>query len=237
MHRSGGADNDAEHLPTSASGEPTERDRQAEGAGLDAYSQVVTRVAEVLLPSVASLRVGSRRVGQGIGVGRGHHRGRVPRHLGPRRGRRRPAGSAAFGDGRELPFEVTGVDRLSDLAVVRVSGGGLQPARLGDADRPARRPAGRRRRQPPGLRRLGQRRRGQRPRPVVRGRRAGATPDSSRTSSRPTPPSTPATPAAPWPTAPAGGRHQHRRRRARHRPGPRPGRPHQRHHPRASSRS
>ena len=43
-------------------------------------------------------------------------------------------GTAAFGDGRELPYEVTGIDRLSDLAVVRVSGGGLQPARLGDAD-------------------------------------------------------------------------------------------------------
>jgi len=44
-------------------------------------------------------------------------------------------GTATFGDGRELPYEVTGIDRLSDLAVVRAAGQGLQPATLGDADR------------------------------------------------------------------------------------------------------
>ncbi len=131
---SGGADNDAEHSAhLRPAGEPTERDRQAEGAGLDAYSQVVTRVAEVLLPSVASLRVGAEGWGKGSGsavaisedgflVTSAHV---VVGAAG---------GIAAFGDGRELPYEVTGVDRLSDLAVVRVSGGGLEPARLGDAD-------------------------------------------------------------------------------------------------------
>src|SRR5687767_5163625 len=131
---SGGADDNADrpaHLRPA--GEPTERDRQAEGAGLDAYSQVVTRVAEVLLPSVASLRVGADGWGKGSGsavaisedgflVTSAHV---VVGAAG---------GIAAFGDGRELPYEVTGVDRLSDLAVVRVSGGELEPARLGDAD-------------------------------------------------------------------------------------------------------
>src|SRR2546426_552933 len=43
-------------------------------------------------------------------------------------------GVAAFGDGRELPFEIVGTDRLSDLAVIRATGGELHPARLGDAD-------------------------------------------------------------------------------------------------------
>src|SRR5688500_20226255 len=65
---SGGADDNADrpdHLRPA--GEPTERDRQAEGAGLDAYSQVVTRVAAVLLPSVASLRGGADGWGKGTG--------------------------------------------------------------------------------------------------------------------------------------------------------------------------
>jgi S1-C subfamily serine protease len=43
-------------------------------------------------------------------------------------------GTATFGDGRELDYQVTGIDRLSDLAVVRAVGGELHPAQLGDAD-------------------------------------------------------------------------------------------------------
>jgi S1-C subfamily serine protease len=48
---------------------------------------------------------------------------------GPGRG-----GRAAFVDGRELSFEVTGADRLSDLAVLRADGGELTPASLGEAE-------------------------------------------------------------------------------------------------------
>ncbi|HEX3605063.1 MAG TPA: trypsin-like peptidase domain-containing protein [Candidatus Dormibacteraeota bacterium] len=44
-------------------------------------------------------------------------------------------GAAALQDGRELAFSVVGSDRLSDLAVVRVSAHDLIPAVLGDADR------------------------------------------------------------------------------------------------------
>jgi S1-C subfamily serine protease len=44
------------------------------------------------------------------------------------------SGRASFVDGRELKFEVVGADRLSDLAVLRVEGGDLQPAVLGDAE-------------------------------------------------------------------------------------------------------
>jgi S1-C subfamily serine protease len=43
-------------------------------------------------------------------------------------------GRAAFVDGRELSFSVIGVDRLSDLAVLRVDGRDLVPAALGDAE-------------------------------------------------------------------------------------------------------
>jgi S1-C subfamily serine protease len=43
-------------------------------------------------------------------------------------------GSASFVDGRELEWRVTGVDPLSDLAVIRVVASDLQPAELGDAD-------------------------------------------------------------------------------------------------------
>jgi len=110
-----------------------ERPEGAEAAALDAYSQIVTRVAEVLLPSVASLRVGAEGWGKGSGsavaiseVGFLVTSAHVVAGA--------AAGTATFGDGRELPYEVTGIDRLSDLAVVRAAGGGLHPARLGDAD-------------------------------------------------------------------------------------------------------
>ena len=46
-----------------------ERPEGAEAAALDAYSQIVTRVAEVLLPSVASLRVGQLVVAVGNPLG------------------------------------------------------------------------------------------------------------------------------------------------------------------------
>jgi S1-C subfamily serine protease len=44
-------------------------------------------------------------------------------------------GTATFTTGDEVPFEVVGEDRLSDLAVLRAAGTGYQPARLGDASR------------------------------------------------------------------------------------------------------
>jgi len=107
--------------------------RADDGAALDAYSQVVTRVAEVLLPSVASLRVGADGWGKGSGSAVAiSEDGFLVTSAHVVTGA--AGGTAAFGDGRELPYEVTGIDRLSDLAVVRVSGGVLQAARLGDAD-------------------------------------------------------------------------------------------------------
>jgi S1-C subfamily serine protease len=44
-------------------------------------------------------------------------------------------GRASFVDGRELSFRIVGVDRLSDLAVLRADGDDLVPATLGEAER------------------------------------------------------------------------------------------------------
>jgi S1-C subfamily serine protease len=112
---------------------------------LDAYSRVVTGVADHLLPRVVQLQVG---------------RGDSPRRT-ARRPEPRATGSAvvitpdgylltsahvvagstravaAFTDGREHPVEIVGRDPLSDLAVARVEDGSLRldAATLGDADR------------------------------------------------------------------------------------------------------
>jgi serine protease Do len=104
----------------------------------DAYSQAVMRVAERLSPSVANLRV-QRRVRGGRAVAGGGSAVVVTpdgfmvtsAHVVDRS----DGGRASFVDGRELPFELVGTDPLSDLAVVRVDGGGLDAATLGDAER------------------------------------------------------------------------------------------------------
>jgi S1-C subfamily serine protease len=99
-----------------------------ESAALDAYSRTVIAVAERLLPSVASLRHGRGNgsavilSGDGLLLTSAHvvANGRI--------------GSAVFHDGAELPYELVGADRLSDLAVVRVAAGAELPrAELGDA--------------------------------------------------------------------------------------------------------
>jgi S1-C subfamily serine protease len=102
---------------------------------LDAYSRVVTSVAERLIPSVASLRVRQRLRGAGVdGAGSAvviapdgfaltsaHVVGGTNR------------GSASFVDGREVGFDVVGRDQLSDLAVLRLQGGAFTSAELGEA--------------------------------------------------------------------------------------------------------
>jgi S1-C subfamily serine protease len=107
-----------------------------EDTALDAYSTIVSSVAERVSPSVASLRVGrgggDGRRGEGAGSGvvitpdgylltSAHVVAATQR------------GVAAFTDGRELEFSVVGADPLSDLAVVRARGADLVAAELGDA--------------------------------------------------------------------------------------------------------
>jgi S1-C subfamily serine protease len=102
---------------------------------LDAYSLAVSTAAERLIPSVASLRVQSNG---GWGGGSGSAVVFTPdgflltsAHVVASA----PSGTATFVDGSEFSFDVVGRDPLSDLAVVRASGGGLTAAPLGDADR------------------------------------------------------------------------------------------------------
>jgi S1-C subfamily serine protease len=102
---------------------------------LDAYSAAVSTAAERLIPSVASLRV---RSSTGWGGGAGSAVAFTPdgylltsAHVVAAG----PAGTASFVDGMEIGFEVVGRDPLSDLAVIRASGGELTAAPLGDADR------------------------------------------------------------------------------------------------------
>jgi S1-C subfamily serine protease len=105
---------------------------------LDAYSRAVSSVAQLLSPSVASLRVqrqtrrGRVQVGAGSGVVLTHD-GFILTSAHVVAGS--DGGSARFTDGRELRFAVAGSDPLSDLAVVRADGADLVPASLGDAER------------------------------------------------------------------------------------------------------
>jgi S1-C subfamily serine protease len=112
----------------------------ADEAPLDAYSRVVTEVAERLAPSVANLRVSRRFRGRRVdGGGSGvvitsDGFMLTSAHV----VERAETVVASFADGRELETEVVGTDPLSDLAVLRtgetgLDGTRLEPAELGDA--------------------------------------------------------------------------------------------------------
>ena len=121
----------ADDQPPAVSALPSETE------ALDAYSQVVTTVAERLSPSVANLRV-SRRVRGGRRLdGAGSGVVITPdgfmltsAHVVERTDR---SGQASFVDGREFEFEVVGSDPLSDLAVLRLDAHDVIAAELGDA--------------------------------------------------------------------------------------------------------
>jgi S1-C subfamily serine protease len=113
-------------------------DQPTESEALDAYSQVVTTVAERLAPSVANLRVMRRTRGSTVPSAGGSAVVLTPdgfllsnAHVVAARG---AGGRATFVDGRELRFEVIGQDPLSDLAVLRADADDLTPAQLGDAE-------------------------------------------------------------------------------------------------------
>jgi S1-C subfamily serine protease len=105
---------------------PTER------AALDAYSSIVTSVAELVLPAVASLRVGhSGRGGAGSAVVITPDGFLVTSaHVVAQGG----SASASFIDGTEYDVDVVGADPLSDLAIARARGATLEPVRIGNAD-------------------------------------------------------------------------------------------------------
>ena len=131
----------ARYIDTILRGPGPEGDGQAaeaaEREALDAYSTVVTSVAEKLIPSVASLRVTRRVRGGRRAEGAGSAAVITPdgflltsAHVVSGS----DGGSASLVDGRELDWRAVGTDPLSDLAVVRVSASDLPPAELGDAD-------------------------------------------------------------------------------------------------------
>lgn len=108
------------------------RDDRHDADALDAYSSVVTAVAEAVLPSVASLAVHSRR-----GAGGGSASVITPdgylltsAHV--------VAGAhsaeATFTDGTAVDADVAGRDELSDLAVLKARGSVPAPVRMGRAE-------------------------------------------------------------------------------------------------------
>jgi len=127
--------------PGDAAGENPPGDADDEAAlssdeALDAYSRLVSSVAERLSPSVASLRVARQMGGWGM-AGAGSavvftHDGYLVTSAHVVAGTDR--GEAAFIDGSEQAFRVVGRDALSDLAVIRADGG-TPAAPLGDAAR------------------------------------------------------------------------------------------------------
>ena len=108
-------------------------------AALDAYSQVVSRVAEELLPRVVRLEV--RMPGRGYrGGGSGSAVVFTPdgylltaAHV----VREARNATAEFTDGRTRPVEIVGSDPLSDLAVghIDVSGESVEHASLGESEK------------------------------------------------------------------------------------------------------
>jgi serine protease Do len=111
---------------------------QQEEAALDAYSRIVTSVAEKLAPSVASLRLMQRVRGGHATTGAGSAVVLTAdgflltsAHVVADRS---TAGRASFTDGREYRFGIIGRDPLSDLAVLRTDEDSLTPAVLGEAE-------------------------------------------------------------------------------------------------------
>jgi S1-C subfamily serine protease len=107
----------------------------SEREALDAYSQIVSTVAERVLPSVASLRV--RRSGSSRDGGAGSGVVITPdgylvtsAHVVAQA----HTASASFIDGSEYELDLVGADPLSDLAVARARAATLEPIPVGDAD-------------------------------------------------------------------------------------------------------
>jgi S1-C subfamily serine protease len=126
-------DGDSSSSANGAPAEPLPTDDEV----LDAYSRVITSVAERLTPSVANLRISRRVRGGRVLEGGGSGVVITPdgdlltsAHVVARS----RSGQASFADGRDVSFDVVGADPLSDLAVLRADGGALVAAELGDAE-------------------------------------------------------------------------------------------------------
>src|SRR5437899_3973286 len=127
-----------DHILEDANAPDDARAAAAEAEALDAYSAIVTSVADRLTPSVTSLRVARRLPGGRQAEGAGSAVIITPDGFALTSAhvvQGASGGTASFADGRDFAFHVVGSDPLSDLAVVRVAASDLAPAELGDADR------------------------------------------------------------------------------------------------------
>src|ERR1700759_2857779 len=99
---------------------------------LDAYSAVVTAVAQTVLPSVASISVRSRRGNGGGSASVITSDGYLltSAHVGA--GSR--AAEATFADGTTVAADIAGRDELSDLAVLKARGAVPAPVTMGRAE-------------------------------------------------------------------------------------------------------
>src|SRR5246127_948716 len=99
---------------------------------LDAYSAVVTAVAETVLPSVASLAVHTRRGDGGGSASVITSDGYLltSAHVVAGAG----SAEATFTDGTSVAADVAGRDELSDLAVLKTRGGVPPPVTMGRAE-------------------------------------------------------------------------------------------------------
>jgi len=112
-------------------------ENRSEQEALDAYSQVVTGVADRLIPRVASIRV-RRRVRGGEAEAGGSAvvltaEGHLLTNAHVVEGA--TAGTAEFASGVTVPVHVVGSDPLSDLAVLRAEGEVPDPPEFGSAER------------------------------------------------------------------------------------------------------
>jgi S1-C subfamily serine protease len=121
-----------EMLDTLSERTPAESERYA----LDAYSEVVTRIAAELTPRVAALHMARQRRDGAVETSAGSAvvftddgflltNAHVVGH--------NTSGTAAFADGTTSPFHVIGSDPFADLAVIRADGPTPSPAKLGSA--------------------------------------------------------------------------------------------------------
>jgi len=115
-----------------------------EGQALDAYSQVVTRVVDLVSPAVVSVGMArpapDRLQRRGIAELRGAGSGLVIAPDGyvltnSHVVRKADRIEARFQDGRALPARIVGDDPHSDLAVLQVADSGLSTVALGDSSK------------------------------------------------------------------------------------------------------
>ena len=104
-----------------------------EAEALDAYSAIVTSVADRVVPSVAALRVGAGAAKEQAAASSGPPTATSSTSAHVVSGIE--DGSAGFADGREFEFEVVGRDGCRISPSCASGGTALPQVQLGDADR------------------------------------------------------------------------------------------------------